>query len=180
MSEAPPSSWSSRLASSPRLLALRGALNSHPLLFTLVVLVALLSSLTPTAYSLATGALINLLTAIASDPANAGGLSPFVIQAVTASVAILGLLFLAQQLLGSIEGVAVDALGRRYMGRVYRSIMRAALRPPTIRHFEDPLLLDKVVQARNDGWTGPRAATQGLISWATERFRGAVAFAVVA
>src|SRR5688500_5184281 len=174
------SSWSSRLADSPRLLALRGALHSHPLIFTLVVLVTVLSALTPTAYSLATGALINLLTRIASDPANADGLNRFAVQAITSFVAVLGLLFLAQQLLGSVESVAADALGRRYMGGVYRAIMRAALHPPTIRHFEDPSLQDKVVQARNDGGTGPRAAVTGLISWATERFRGAVALLLVA
>ena len=66
------------------------------------------------------------------------------------------------------------------MARVYRRVMRAALRPPTLLHLESPGLQDKIKQSLNEGWAGPRAATNGLVGWTTQRLQGVLALLVVA
>jgi ATP-binding cassette subfamily B protein len=58
--------------------------------------------------------------------------------------------------------------------------MRAALRPPTLLHLESPELQDKIKQSLNEGWAGPRAATNGLVGWTTKRLEGVLALLVVA
>jgi ABC-type multidrug transport system fused ATPase/permease subunit len=57
--------------------------------------------------------------------------------------------------------------------------MRAALRPATIRHLEEPALHDKVEQSHKQGMMGPSGAPTRLATWASDRLRGAVALLVV-
>jgi ATP-binding cassette subfamily B protein len=66
------------------------------------------------------------------------------------------------------------------MGSVYRRVMRAALRPATVRHLEDSDLKDKIQQSLNEGWAGPRAATNGLVGWSSRKLEGIAALVVVA
>ena len=84
------------------------------------------------------------------------------------------------QVSGPLMGHVGDVWARRYMGRMYRRVMSATLYPPTVRHFDDPAFHDKVKQAMNEGWAGPRVALTGFIGWVGQRLRGLVALGVVA
>ncbi|HXI19208.1 MAG TPA: ABC transporter ATP-binding protein/permease, partial [Chloroflexota bacterium] len=152
-----------------------GAVRIQPRLAAAVVGLAALSSLVPTAFSLATGGLIGVLPQLALE-----GESPDGWRRLAGSVALLGGLFVLQQVIGPLQSVAADALGRRFMASVYRRVMRATLRPATIAHLEEPELHNKVREAIDTGGIGPRTALTGLIGWSVERLRGAIALVVVA
>jgi len=152
-----------------------GAVRIQPRLAAVVVGLAALSSLVPTAFSLATGALIGALPQLALE-----GESPDGWRRLAGPVALLGGLFVLQQVIGPLQSVAADALGRRFMASVYRRVMRATLRPATIAHLEEPELHNKVREAIDTGGIGPRTALTGLIGWSVERLRGAIALVVVA
>jgi ATP-binding cassette subfamily B protein len=133
------------------------------------------------AFALATGIVVGALpsTAAAGASAAAG-------QRLIVALLALGALFVAQQVVGPLRGIVVgEALGRRYMGRMHRRVMAAALGPATIRHLEEPPLHDKVQQSLGGGNLGARVTgvagvPPGLADLAAERLRGAAALLVVA
>src|SRR5215207_3520061 len=90
---------------SPRWLLVRGVLGTNPPLAALAAVLVLLTSLVPTGASLATGLLVGSLT-----PAVAGGAGSPAGQRVALAVALLGGLFVLQQLLGPLSQAATDAL----------------------------------------------------------------------
>jgi ABC-type multidrug transport system fused ATPase/permease subunit len=164
-----------RLDASPRWAVLRRAVQASPRLSTLVVGVVVVASLLPTAFSLTTGALVGALPAAVA----AGWGSP-ASRVVAGAVVLLGALFVAQQTLGALTMPVTDALGRRVMGGHHRAVMRAALRPPTVAHLEDPRFLDQIERAVNYSASGPRNATQTLMDEARNWLRGLAALAVLA
>ena len=153
-----------------------GVVRTHPHLAILVVVLALTNSLLPAAFSLATGLLVGSLPA-----AIAGGTAAeSAAHRASLAVWLLGSVFVLRQIAGPLQSVASDALGRRYMATIYRRVMRAALAPATILHVEDNALHNMVRKSLAEGWAGPRAATNGLIGWASHRLHGLVALAVLA
>jgi ATP-binding cassette, subfamily B, bacterial len=175
---------------SPRWMLVSGVVRTDPRLAALVAGLGVVSSVMPTAFSLAAGLLIGSLAQAAAGSGGAtaqavAGPQAAIAEAtagerVTLAVALLGVLFVLRQIVNPLNQVASDALGRRFMAAVYQRVMRAALRPPTIAHLEDPDLKDKIQQSLNEGWAGPRAATNGLVGWITRRLEGVIALAVVA
>jgi ABC-type multidrug transport system fused ATPase/permease subunit len=163
------------VAASPRGLLVVGVVRTNPRLAALVAALGVLGSLMPTAFSLASGLLVGSLPQTVAQ-----GLDSPAGRRVQIAVVLLGLLFVLRQVINPLNQVASDALGRRFMSAVYRRVMRAALRPPTIVHLEDPDLNDKIKQSLNDSWAGPRAATNALIGWASHRLAGLIALLVVA
>jgi len=162
------------LRESPRWMLAAGAVRLRPRLVALALTLAVLASLAPTAFSLATGALIATLPHVTRSA------DPDSWRQLIGPVAPLGAIFVFQQVIGPMHFLASDALGRRLMGSVYRRAMRATLTPATIAHLEDPELHNQVRQSLNESWAGPRNALNALIAWGVERLRGAIALAVVA
>ena len=159
---------------SPRWMLLTGAVATSPPLAAVVLALTLLNSAVPTLFSLAAGALVRAVPealAVGEHSSAAGR--------ATLAVTAMGGLFVLMQLSGPLMSHVGDVWARRYMGRMYRRVMSATLHPPTVRHFDDPTLHDKVKQSMNEG-VGPRIALDGLIGWAGQRLRGLVALGVVA
>src|SRR5688500_14544014 len=137
---------------SPRWMLVRGAVATSPPLAAVVVALTLLNSAVPTLFSLAAGALVGAVPeALTSgqDSAAAGR--------ATLAVAAMGGLFVLMQLSGPLMSHVGDIWARRYMERMYRRVMSATLYPPTVRHFDDAALHDKVRQSMNES-VGPRIA----------------------
>jgi ATP-binding cassette subfamily B protein len=164
-----------RLDASPRWAVLQRAGRASPRLSALVVGVVVVASLSPTAFSLTTGALVGALPA-----AVAGGWDSPAGRVVVGAVGLLGALFVAQQTVGALTMPVTDALGRRVMGAHHRAVMRAALRPPTVAHLEDPRFLDQIERAVNYTSAGPRVATNIVIDEMRNWLRGLAALAILA
>jgi ATP-binding cassette subfamily B protein len=172
--------WVAWLADSPRWTVMADAARIGPRLTAALAGLTLATALLPTAAALAMGALLGALPGTVAH-----GLGSAAGRQAVASMAALGAVFVLQQLAGPLQSNAGEALGRRYMGWMHRRVMRAALRPATIRHLEDPQLHDKVRQSLGGGNLGARitgiaGAPRGLAIWAGERLRGAAALLVVA
>src|SRR5262249_15001301 len=78
------------------------------------------------------------------------------------------------------RATGADALARRFLRATTERQMRAALRPPTVAHLEDPALLDLMERARNTGGVGPRNAVGALLAPGSIRARGLFAPVLVA
>ena len=163
---------------SPRWMLVTGAVATSPPLAAVVVALILLNSSVPTLFSIAAGALVGAVPEALAAGGAVGGDSAAAGRA-TLAVAAMGGLFVLMQVSGPLMSHVGDVWARRYMGRMYRRVMSATLYPPTVRHFDDPAMHDKVKQAMNEG-VGPRVALDGLIGWAGQRLRGLVALGVVA
>lgn len=165
---------------SPRWEAATGAWSTSPALAAALTGLTLVTALVPTASSLAAGIVIATLPEAVAQGMNSGsGLR------VVAALLALGALFMGEKVIEPLRGQVVgEALGRRYMGRMHRRVMAAALRPATVRHLEEAELHDKVQQSLGEGnlggsRTGVGGAPRGLADWAAERLRGAAALVVV-
>ncbi|HEX2325283.1 MAG TPA: hypothetical protein VHQ00_07770, partial [Chloroflexota bacterium] len=160
-----------RWAASPRWVAAVEVTRLSPGLTLALALLTVLSALVPAALSLTMGALVAALSGKPSE-----GTGP----EVWLPLAALGLLFVAYQVLAPLRGGVGDALGRRYQGHVQRRLMRATLRPPTVRHLEDPHLHDRVRQADSEGQMNVSGFPPRMAMLAAERLRGALALLLVA
>jgi ATP-binding cassette, subfamily B, bacterial len=175
--------WSpyTALVGSARWQAAAGAYRASPPLALALIALTALTALAAMSTAVASGVLVSSLPQTITQ----GIASPDGARVIIA-LPILGALFVLQQLIGPLrQQVVGEALGRRYMGLMHRRIMRAALRPATVRHLEEPALHDKVQQSLGQGNLGARVtgiggAPPALASWAAERLRGAVALLVVA
>ncbi|HEX2513672.1 MAG TPA: ABC transporter ATP-binding protein [Chloroflexota bacterium] len=177
-----------RWAASPRWVAAVEVTRLSPGLTLALALLTVLSALVPAALSLTMGALVAALSG--APPARLAGplaarlpLPPPPAPAapeVWLPLAVLGLLFVAYQVLAPLRGAVGDALGRRYKGQVQRRLMRATLHPPTVRHLEDPHLHDRVRQADSEGQMDVGGFPPRMAMLTAERLRGALALLLVA
>jgi ATP-binding cassette subfamily B protein len=129
--------------------------------FTVAAVVSLvLVGVLPTAFKLATGMLISAL----SETRHAGVATPGAVHRVDVALVVLGVAFVAQQMIGPISGLVSDALARRVTGYLRSSVISSAASPPGIAHLEDPATLDKVMLAQGVGTAQitPRGVVTGL------------------
>ncbi|MDQ3702083.1 MAG: ABC transporter ATP-binding protein/permease, partial [Chloroflexota bacterium] len=114
---------------------------SRPL--TLVVVIGVLvNALLPVAGTLATGALVGAVPAAVA----AGPDSPPARTAMTA-LAVVGVLFVATRVLGSVRTTLAASLGRRLDVHLRERVMQALNRPAGIAHLEDPEIRDRIEHA---------------------------------
>jgi ABC-type multidrug transport system fused ATPase/permease subunit len=131
----------------PAVRALIRAMPQASLPFTLAAAIALvLVGLLPTVYKLATGALIAALPA-----ATRAGAGSAAAHRVDIALAVLGVAFVAQQMISPLSGLVVDGLARRVTGFLRGRVISAATAPPGIGHLEDPATLDRVMLAQGVG-----------------------------
>jgi ATP-binding cassette subfamily B protein len=129
----------------------------------------LLVGVFPTIYKLATGALIGALPAATRDGAGSAAA-----HRVDVALAVLGVAFIAQQVIGPIFGQVIDALARRVTGLLRGRVITAAAAPPGIGHLEDPATLDKVMLAQGVGTAQitPRGVVLGLFNISAQYVAG--------
>src|SRR5579884_1850760 len=135
----------------------------------------LLNALLPTAFTLTTGFVIESVRLTSRQ-----GFHSAVGQQLIFGLALLGILFVAQQISGPLRAAATDALGRRLMQMVFQRLMRAVLHPSSVGHLEDPESLDQVNRATNLGNAGPRTAVNSLVTILTTQLQGLAALVIVA
>ena len=158
-----------------------GAWRTSPRLTMALGSVTVLAAVLPTGSSLASGTILHLLPEVVAE----GMDSPAGARMIVA-LGALAACYVALQLMGPLQlQVFGEGLGRKYMGWMHRRVMRATLRPATIRHLEDPRLHDKVRQSLGEGNVGARVTgiagiPPGLARLAGGRLRGLTALAVVA
>ncbi|MEY2397505.1 MAG: ATP-binding cassette, subfamily bacterial [Actinomycetota bacterium] len=144
--------------------------------FTVVaVALLLLAGLLPAAYTLLTGALVGTLPA-----AIRGGTGSPAAHRVDVLLVVIGATFVAQQLIGPLLALCVDALGRRLNGHLRARVMSAAAAPVGIGHLEDPEALDKVMLAQGVGSANvtPRDVVTATFAIAAN-YLGGIASAVI-
>jgi ABC-type multidrug transport system fused ATPase/permease subunit len=150
-----------------------GLLPKASLGFTVVgVLLLILGALLPTAFRLATGALVGALPAAMRDGSGSAAADQ-----VDVWLIVLGVTFIAQQIDSPLSGLCVDALGRRLNGHLRARVMEAAALPPGIGHLEDPATLDKVMLAQGVGtsYVTPRLVLTGSFTIASNYISGTAA-----
>jgi ATP-binding cassette, subfamily B, bacterial len=133
---------STSIVDSPRWLLLKSMLaTSRPrtaLVFFLVILLALL----PTGFAFAAGALVGALPETVSH-----GLDSPAGSRLSTALTVVGVLFVAQQILASAMNGFGDALARRVVGHHVQRLMRATTSPATLAHLERPTYLDQIALA---------------------------------
>lgn len=158
-----------------------GAWRTSPTQAAALGAVTLLGALLPTASSLASGAIVQGLPDVVAEGMDSG---PG--RGMVGALAVVAVSYVALQVMGPLQlQVFGEGLGRAYMGWMHRRIMRAALRPATVRHLEEPRLHDKIRQSLGEGNVGARVTgiagvPPGLARLAGERLRGLAALVVVA
>lgn len=146
----------------PAIRTLLRLLPKASLAFTTASAIAIvLIGVLPTVFKLATGVLIAALPAAMTD---GGGSSAA--HRVDVALIVLGVAFIAQQMIGPVSGLVVDGLGRRVTGYLRARVMDAATSPPGIGHLEDPATLDKVMLAQGVGTANvtPRGVVGGVFT----------------
>ncbi len=136
------------------------------------VALLLMEALLPTAFRIATGALVGTLPAAVQ-----GGAGSDAAHRVDVLLVVLGVTFIAQQVVGPLSALSVDALGRRLNGHLRARVMAAAALPPGIGHLEDPATLDKVMLAQGVGssYVTPRNVVNGVFNIASNYVAGTAA-----
>ncbi|HUR76640.1 MAG TPA: ABC transporter ATP-binding protein [Acidimicrobiales bacterium] len=121
----------------------------------------LLVGLLPTVYKLATGALIGALPDASRDGAGSAAAGR-----VNVALVVLGVAFVAQQMINPVTNLVVDGLARRVTGLLRGRVITAAAAPPGIAHLEDPATLDQVMLAQGVGTAQitPRGVVLGIFS----------------
>ncbi|QUQ65343.1 ABC transporter ATP-binding protein [Kutzneria sp. CA-103260] len=96
---------------------------------------------------------------------------------VGAAVAVLLLLFLAQQLASPVVQALSDALGRRLEVHVRTRVMAASLAPAGILHLEDSVALRRLSDAQSwtTGRAGPRDAVVAMAVLVLQNMQGVLA-----
>lgn len=110
-----------------------------PGLAAAVLALAIVQSLLGLGFMLATGYLVGQIpAAIRGDTLSA-----------TIALVVLGVAYLAQQLIGAGHGLAAAALGRRFNTYLEDRAMAVLLAPPGIAHLEDTKVRDLAAEASN-------------------------------
>src|SRR5947209_19611623 len=115
------------LRTSGRWLLLRFMLGISVWLTLAVAVCLLLNASLPTAFTLTTGFVIEAVRLTSRQ-----GFHSMVGQQLIIGLALLGILFVAQQVSGPLRFAATDALGRRVMQEVFQRLMRAVLHPSSV------------------------------------------------
>ena len=166
---------------SPLWEAAVGTWRTSPPLSVALIALGVLTAVLPTATALASAQIVEALPDLVAE-----GIASPAGRSVTIALLTLGGLYVLQHVVGPLRNVVVgETLGRRYMGWMHRRVMRASLRPATIRHLEEPEIHDKVRQSLGTGNVGARVTgvagiPPGLANVASERLRGVVALVVLA
>ncbi|HVE95118.1 MAG TPA: ABC transporter ATP-binding protein [Acidimicrobiales bacterium] len=136
------------------------------------VVVLLAGILLPNAFRIATGALVGAVPEAARNGAGSEAAND-----VRRALIVLGIAFVAQQLIGPLVGLTTDALGRRLNGHLRARVMAASALPPGIAHLEDPATLDKVALAQAVGTANvtPRGVVGGVATLASNYGNGIAA-----
>jgi ABC-type multidrug transport system fused ATPase/permease subunit len=105
-----------------------------------------------------------MLISALSETRHSGVATPGAVHRVDVALVVLGVAFVAQQMIGPISGLVSDALARRVTGYLRASVISSAASPPGIAHLEDPATLDKVMLAQGVGTAQvtPRGVVTGL------------------
>ena len=131
-----------RLAGQQQIVFFRSLHRAAPGLSTLWWGLLVAGGVLPALFSVATGSVIDAIDRGSS---------------LTASLAAVGILFVAMQVIGPIHLVVGQGLGRRGADHLNDRLLGAATGPPGISHLEDPELSAKMTMARDFdlGITGP-------------------------
>ncbi len=117
--------------------SIRALFEGQPRLTLVVAGLSIAAGIFPTAFALATGALVGAVVRVTgSGFASAGG------RHVVAALIAVGALLTLQELLATVEGVAVPLLQARASRDMRSRALAAVQRPVGIGHLEDPALLD--------------------------------------
>ena len=161
----------------PAMRTMVGLLPEASIGFTIAAVVFLfLGALLPTAFRLASGALVGTIPS-----AMRGGATSAAAHRVDVWLIVLGVTFVAMQVIGPLANLCVDALGRRLNGLLRARVMEAAALPPGIGHLEDPATLDKVMLAQGVGtsYVTPRLVVNGAFAIASNYIGGVAAVALL-
>ena len=124
----------------------------------------------PTVYKLATGALIGALPEATREGAGSAAAGR-----VNVALVVLGVAFVAQQMINPVANLVIDGLARRVTGLLRGRVITAAAAPPGIGHLEDPATLDRVMLAQGVGTAQitPRGVVLGIFAVGTQYVMGA-------
>jgi len=164
-----------RVAGSPSLALVRLIVRSSPVLATALGAAVVASAILPFALTLAMGDAIT-----AAGPAVDAGVGSDAADRLFDSLTVLGIVFVASQVLAPAIDPFADLLGLRVREDVFAETMERLFQPLTVAHLDDPTFRDVVDRAANPGQYGPRMAVRGLVNqWAT-RFGGIAGIVLVA
>ena len=160
-----------------RLLTIRILLKVSPALVALITFGTILRGLLPIAFTIVSAELIGAVL-----PAVRGGSQSEEFLSAFELLGILGSLFVAQQLLGPLHGVAVGRLATKLDGYLQRLAMDQLHSPRGIEHLEDPEVLDQVSVATEVGPMGitPGATIGPMSAVVGQYLEGTLAAAVLA
>ena len=145
---------------------------------TLVLgLLVLVGSAIGTGFMIATGRLVGSVPGSIES-----GLDSPAGKGMLINLGAVAILFAVQQVMGPLREALTEALGRRTDNAMRVRVMRAVLRPPGLRHLEDPRILDRIRQAQGVGigHIPPGAAVVGAINNVSSYLRVVVAAVMVA
>lgn len=134
-----------------------------------------LGAMLPAAFSIATGVAISSAGEAVNGRQGAAGARRMLIGAL----AVVGVVFVVQQVMAPARDAVLDMLGRRVRRNVFARTMAANLRPSSIAHLEDPTLRDQVAKATSAGQIGPRMAVRGLAGMWSLRLAGLSSLAIL-
>jgi ABC-type multidrug transport system fused ATPase/permease subunit len=149
---------------------------SRPLALAAAVVVVL-AALAPTAFVLASGAVVGSIAHTTRD-----GWSSAAGHRLIWALGVLGIAFIAEQVLPHIIVACADSLGMRLNGMLRARVMTASFAPVGVGHLEDPEVADQVAMARGvgPGEFTPGSALAGMASIGSQRLSMVFAAVVVA
>jgi ATP-binding cassette subfamily B protein len=133
----------SRVAASSRIDLLRASAGIAPALTAVLGALVLAAGLLPPAFSLATGALVQMVP----DAVGRGMGSPAG-QGVAIALLVATVTYVLIQVVGPVRAMVGEILMRRVDESLAVDLMRAVSTPRGIAHLEDPQVLDRVAQAQ--------------------------------
>ena len=126
-----------------------------------VVVLVILTALLPAGFALASGALVGSIGGAVAD----GWGSPAG-RRLIASIVVVIVLFVLQQLSAPALRALAESLGRRVEGRLRAHVMAATLAPAGVAHLEDAAVVDRVAEAQSVG-TGRVTVRDAIVGMAT-------------
>ena len=140
--------------------ALRLGLETAPGLTAAALSIVVAQAAAPVAFMVVSGRLLGAIV-----PALHQSLGSAAVGGLLLIVAVLGALFVVEQVLPQLRWALTGALGRRVQTAIEQRVMAAAAVPPGIGHLEDPEVKDGLAMAVGQiGWLGPQTSLGNLAS----------------
>ena len=136
----------------------------RPVGATWIAILTVVSAALPVLFTVVSGVLVGTVPA-----AIEGGSGSDDADRLLRLVAVLGLVFVARQVLAPVRQRVVHEVGWVVDIELQRRVMRATSSPPGIAHLEDPRSLDRIAIARSvdHAWLSPSAAIEAIANVTT-------------